>query len=121
MTRASLIATLWQQESDMSPEIREYLDEVRSHLHLDPPTEKRILGELYTYFQEKMAELQGKGLSEEDAAGEAIKSFGRARVVARLMYEAYSEGTWIEAFLSAIPHLLVAGLFVSHLWHHSVL
>jgi hypothetical protein len=108
-------------ESKLPLEVRDYLDEVRSCLHLDPHVEKRIIGELYTYFQESVAELQEKGFSEEAAAGEAIKSFGRARVVARLMYEAYSKGSWIEALISAIPHLVIAALFVSHLWNHPVL
>lgn len=105
----------------MLHEVRSYLDDVRLHLHLDPIREKRIISELSTYFEEKVAELQGKGVSERDAAREAVKSFGRARVVARLMYEAYSKGSWSEALLSSLPHLVVAGLFASHLWHHPVL
>jgi hypothetical protein len=105
----------------MLPEVRRYLDNVRSHLFLDPKTEKRVIGELYTYFQEKIEELQGHGLSQRQATREAIKSFGRARVVARLMYEAYSKGSWPEALLSALPHLIVAGLFISHLWYHPFL
>ena len=45
----------------MLPEVRNYLDEVRSHLHLDSLTEKRVISELYCYFQERVAELQEKG------------------------------------------------------------
>ncbi|HEY82747.1 MAG TPA: hypothetical protein G4O01_05595 [Dehalococcoidia bacterium] len=102
----------------MLPEVVKYLDEVRSHLHLDALTERRVIGELYTYFQEKVADLQEQGLSEAEATKEAIKSFGRARVVARLMYEAYSKGSWMEALIAALPHLIVAGLFATHLWRH---
>ena len=40
----------------MLPEIRDYLDEVRSHLHLDPATERRAIKELYSYFLEKVRE-----------------------------------------------------------------
>jgi len=105
----------------MLPKIRNYLEEIRSHLHLDPLTEKRVIGELNTYFQEKMAELQEQGISERDATREAIRSFGRARVVARLTYEAYSRGSWTEAALSSLPHLIIAGLFFSHLWHHAII
>lgn len=105
----------------MLPIIRNYLTDVRSHLHLDPAIEKQVIGELYTYFQEKIAELQEKGLSEKVAARVAVKSFGRTKVVARLMYEAYSKGDWSEALLSALPHILVAVLFVTHLWYHPVL
>jgi hypothetical protein len=105
----------------MLPEIREYLDDVRAHLHLDPVTERHVIVELHTYFQEKMDELQEKGLTEEESARESVRSFGRPRVVARLMYEAYSKGDWWEASLSALPHLAVACLFIFHLWSHPIL
>lgn len=105
----------------MLPEIRNYLDDVRSHLHLDPAIEKQVVIELYTYFQEKISDLRKTGLSEKAAARTAVKSFGRTKVVARLMYESYSKGDWGEALLSALPHLMVAGLFITHLWYHPIL
>ena len=105
----------------MLPALRNYLEEIRAHLHLDTVPEKRVIGELYTHFQEKIAELQQKGTSEEDATRAAMESFGRARVVARLMYEAYSKGSWVEAVLASAPHLIIAGLFAGHLWRHPVL
>jgi hypothetical protein len=37
------------------------------------------------------------------------------------MYEAYSKGSRTEAFLSSLPHLIVTGLFISHLWRHPIL
>lgn len=105
----------------MLPEVRGYLESVRSHLYLDPAIEKRVIGELHTYFKEKIDDLRDNGLSEKEAIAEAIRSFGRARAIARLMYEAYSKGTWTETILTALPHLIVAGMFLSHLWHHPVL
>jgi hypothetical protein len=88
---------------------------------LDPLTEKRVIGELYTYFQEKVADLQEQGIPEAEATRDAIKSFGRARVVARLMYEAYSKGSWVEAVITSLPHLIIAALFATHLWHYPAL
>jgi hypothetical protein len=105
----------------MLPEIKEYLEEVRLRLRLDPATERQVIGELHTYFEDKILELQENGLCQAEAAREAVKSFGRTKVVARLMYEAYSQGNWTEALLSALPHLIVAGLFISHLWYHPIL
>jgi len=105
----------------MLPDVREYLEDVRSHLRLDSETERHIISELHSYFEEKVEELRGGGISEGDAARAAVKFFGRPRVLARLMYEAYSKGNRTEAFLSALPHLVVAGLFISHLWRHPVL
>ena len=105
----------------MRSEVRDYLEEVRSNLHLDPATERQILSELYSYFQEKVEELRGKGLSGKKASREAIDSLGRARELARLMYEAYSRGSLSEAFLSALPHLVTMLFFVLHLWRQPVL
>ncbi len=105
----------------MLPEVRNYLDDVRSHLHLDPVTERQIISELYTYFQEKVAELEENGVCEKDATKTAIESFGRARVVARSMYEACSKGSWSDAVKASLPHLIIASLFAVHLWQHPVL
>ncbi len=77
--------------------------------------------ELLTHFEEKIAELRQKGINEKDATRMAIDSFGRARAVARLMYEAYSKGDWFDAATAALPHLIIAGLFATHLWHYPIL
>ena len=105
----------------MQSEIREYLDDVRSHLHLDPATEVRIMKELYGYFEDKVSDLQEEGFSQEEASDAAIKSFGRPRAIALRMYEAHSKGSWVEASLALLPHLLLAGLFLTHLWRHPLL
>lgn len=102
----------------MLPEIKSYLDQVRHHLHLDPLTERQVVGELCTHFEEEVGELRQRFPSERQAALAAIDSFGRARVVARLLYEAYSKGSWTDAALAALPHLSMALLFASHLWRH---
>jgi hypothetical protein len=100
----------------MHAEIRTYLQKVRSHLNLGPVTERRVLSELYSYFQEKTVELEEQGCSETEAAQEAIRSFGEAKTIARLSYEAFSRGTWLEALISAQPHLIAAALFLTHFW-----
>lgn len=102
----------------MLPEIKIYLEVVRHHLRLDPVLEKQVIGELDTHFEEKIAELEDDGLSEKEAVQIAIRSFGRPRVVAHLMYEACSIGTWSDTVLSALPHLIIASLFISGLWNN---
>ncbi len=96
--------------------IEAYLNQIRSNLHLDPNTENKVIGELETYFQDKVEELQIEGFTEADATKQAICSFGRPRKVAKLLYEAHSRGSWLEALLAAQPALLGAGLFATHLW-----
>jgi hypothetical protein len=105
----------------MQAEVAVYLDEIRSHLHLDRETESRIISELYSHLQEKVAELQERGVSELEATREALASFGGARVIARLTYEAYSRGSWMEALISCQPHMIVAALFATHVWRQPVM
>jgi len=96
--------------------VEAYLDQIRSNLHLDPGTEQRVIGELETYFQDKIDELRTEGLTEADAARRAIDCFGTPRTVAKMLYEAHSRGSWLEALLAAQPALLASALFATHLW-----
>jgi hypothetical protein len=96
--------------------IETYLNQIRSNLHLDTNTENKVIGELETYFQDKVEELQIQGYTEADATKQAIYSFGRPRNLAKLLYEAHSRGNWMEALLAAQPALLGAALFATHLW-----
>jgi len=105
----------------MKAEVATYLDEVRTHLHLDPDTESRVISELYSHLQEKVNELQECGVSEPEATREALASFGGARAIARLTYEAYSRGSWVEALISCQPHMIVAALFATHVWRQPVM
>jgi hypothetical protein len=96
--------------------VESYLSQIRSNLHLDASTERRVIGELETYFEDKIEDLRTEGFTEADAARQAIDSFGTPRNVARLLYEANSRGSWLDALLAAQPAVLSAGLFASHLW-----
>jgi hypothetical protein len=105
----------------VSADISRYLDEVRTHLHLDPKTETRVLNEISAHFQEKISELEREGFTRAAAEREAVSSFGEARSIARMMYEAFSKGSWIDAFMSFQPHLIAAALFATHYWHNPVI
>lgn len=105
----------------MNTVVLAYLDEIRTHLHLDPRTEKRVISELATHFQDKLTDLLAKGLQPGEAEKQAIASFGTAKAIARLMYEAHSRGSWAEAFISCQPHIIAAALFATHFWRHPVL
>lgn len=105
----------------MLPDIREYLDEVRSHLYLDSAAERQIIQELETYFEQKTADLRDFGLSADEAARVAIRCCGRPRIIAQRMQEAYGTRGWGAALLACLPHLLVAGLFASHQWRHPLI
>jgi hypothetical protein len=100
----------------MKGELRAYLETIRSRLRLDPSAEGEIVREFYTHLEDRTQELRQQGLGEEEALRVAAQSFGSPQVIAREMYQAYSRGSWWQAGLAAMPHLLFAILFALHLW-----
>jgi hypothetical protein len=102
----------------LNPQVRDYLSQVREHLYLDQTAERQVMCELYSYFEERIADLIESGCSEDEAVRLAMKSFGRPKVVARLMHEAHSQRSWGEALLAALPHFVIAIVFGLGLWYH---
>lgn len=102
----------------MLPEFREYLQEIKFHLRLEPKTTEHIIDELHSHIQDKYIDLRLNGLSEKEAANLAVQSFGRANEIAQLMYESFARGSWSDASMVAMPHLTVACLFALHLWRN---
>jgi len=79
-----------------------------------------VAEELYTHLQDKTRELEKQGLSKEEAARIAIQSLGSPELIAQEIYETHAQGSWREAFFSALPHFLVALLFASYYWQNVV-
>jgi len=103
----------------MRPELRKYLASVSMHSRLDPAARDDLVRELNSHLEEEIEELCEAGHTGADAVDMATRRFGNAREIGREMYEVYSAGTWRQAWLSALPHLLVAGAFAFHLWRMS--
>jgi len=93
-----------------------YLDSIRDHLRLDPLSEGEIISELETHIEDKLQELREAGLSEEEAARTCVKLLGSAKLVARQVYEAHSQGTWRQTLLASMPHLLFGVIFALNWW-----
>jgi hypothetical protein len=93
-----------------------YLDSIRDNLRLDRSSEKEVIQELETHIEDEVKELRESGLSEEDAADACLTLLGSAKVVARQIYEAHSQGSWTQALLAATPHLLFGLLFALNWW-----
>ncbi len=104
----------------MTNKLGAYLRSVGACLRLDSRARGNVTRELGTHLEDKVQELKGKGLSEEEAAKAAIESFGPPKLIARQIYEAHSQGTWREAFLAALPHLLVASIFATYYWQNTL-
>jgi len=93
-----------------------YLDSVRGNLRLDRSSEKEVIRELETHIEDEIKELKESGLSEEEAASTCLSLLGSAKMVARQIYEAHSQGSWAQALLAATPHLLFGLLFALNWW-----
>jgi hypothetical protein len=93
-----------------------YLDSIRDNLRLDLSNEREVVNELETHIEDRLQELREAGLSEEEAANTCVKLLGSAKLVARQLYEAHSQGTWRQALLASMPHLIFALLFALNWW-----
>jgi MFS family permease len=93
-----------------------YLDSIRGNLRLDRSSEKEVIRELETHIEDEVEELRESGLSEEDAADTCLTLLGSAKMVARQIYEAHSQGSWTQALLAASPHILFGLLFALNWW-----
>ncbi len=100
----------------MTIALSHYLNSIRESLRLDLSTEQEVISELETHIEDRLQELKEAGLSEEEAANTCMGLLGSAKVVARRMYEAHSQGSWQQALLASMPHLLFGLLFALNWW-----
>jgi len=96
--------------------VSQYLESVRDNLRLDLISEREVISELQTHIEDKLEEMREAGISEEEAVNTCLKLLGSAKLVARQIYEAHSQGTWKQALLASTPHLLFALLFALNWW-----
>jgi hypothetical protein len=97
--------------------ISNYLDTIRAGLRLDSSRAHEVINELATHIEDKLEELRNDGLSEEEAARTCIRLLGSAKLIARQIYEAHSQGPWRHALLASMPHLLFCLLFALNWWN----
>ena len=93
-----------------------YLEIVRDNLKLDPQEKQEVLHELESHIEDRYQEFKEAGLSEEEAAHNCLGLLGSAKLVARNLYEAHSQGTWKQTLLASMPHLLFGLLFALRWW-----
>lgn len=102
----------------MATVLGHYLGIIRSNLRLNLSEEREILDELEAHIEDRLQELKEDGLSEESASKTCLSMMGSAEDIARQIYEAHSQGTWKQAILASMPHLLFGLLFALNWWHH---
>jgi hypothetical protein len=103
----------------MTPELIQYLESIKYRSRLSPPDAKGIMSELEAHLEDRLQELTESGLTEDEAMKTCLGQMGGIGLVARRIYEAYSQGNWTQVLLASMPHLLFGLLFVLNWWHYA--
>ncbi len=102
----------------MTQELTQYLESIRTNARLDNTDETAVMSELEAHIEDKVQELTESGLSEEEAVKTCIWQMGSIKALARQIYEAYSQGSWKQVLMAAMPHFLFGLLFMLNWWHY---
>ena len=102
----------------MTPELIQYLENIRCSSKLEHSDEAEVMSELEAHIEDKLQELKESGLSDEEALEICLGQMGGTKLVARQIYEAYSQGSWKQVMMASMPHLLFAILFTLNWWQH---
>ena len=97
-----------------------YLNTIRQNLRLGKTAEREIIDELSSHLEDKLREFEENGLSEDEATRACLRVMGSAKIVARQLYEAHSQGSWKQTLLAVMPHLLFALFFALSWWPGAV-
>ncbi len=100
----------------MTTLIRGYLNDLGKQLHLEPQEREEILYELQAHIEDRARELVEAGEPSGEALAHALQDLGTSRRIASQFYEVHSRGSWYHTALAALPHILLALMFVLHLW-----
>jgi hypothetical protein len=102
----------------MTHDLAQYLESIRTRARLDRNDEPGVMSELAAHIEDKLHELTESGLSEEEAAKACIGQMGSIESIARQIYEAYSQGSWKQVLMAAMPHFTFGLLFMLSWWHY---
>jgi hypothetical protein len=102
----------------MTPELAQYLESIRSIAKLQNSDEMGVMSELEAHIEDKLQELSKSGLTKEEAIRTCLGQMGSTKLIARQIYEAYSQGSWKQVLLASMPHTLFGLLFVLNWWQY---
>jgi len=97
-----------------------YTNSLKHHLRVDTTIRNTVVREIRAHIEDKKDDLIASGLSEKDATNAVMRLMGSPELVARQIYEVYSQGSWFQALFAALPHLLVAAFFALHWWQNTL-
>lgn len=85
-----------------------------SAVRIDSRERRSIDREVRAHLEDASADLCRSGLAEDEATTAAVASFGDSHAIATELTAIHSAGTWRDAFLTSLPHLLVALLLTAY-------
>jgi hypothetical protein len=97
-----------------------YLSVLKSYLRIDSGMQDDVLREIEGHIEDRVHDFEEEGLSGEEATEKIAQILGPPKLVAKQIYEVYSQGTWRQSFFAALPHFLIAILFAMHWWQHTL-
>jgi hypothetical protein len=100
----------------MSIGVNEYLLSVKHNLRLEDSDEKEIINELASHIEDEVQELKNHGLRDEEAVAACLRLLGSAKLLGHQIYEAHSQGTWKQALMASLPHILFGLIFTLNWW-----
>lgn len=98
----------------MYKNVVEYVSYLCSSVRVDSRTRGAIDREIRAHLQDHAEVLKKSGVDDDEANLKAIESFGNPRDLARDLLIVHSQGSWRDAFLTSLPHLLVALLLTAY-------
>jgi len=102
----------------MIQQLAEYLETIRRGAKLAQDEESEVLDELEAHIEDTVEELTAAGYSPDEALTSCLNNLGSVKTLARLIYEAHSQGSWRQVLMACLPHLVFALLFTLDWWQH---
>jgi len=98
----------------MAKDFSDYISSICNGVRIDSRTRSAIGKEIDAHLQDHVELLKKGGCGEDEASRRAIECFGNPRDLARDLLMVHAQGTWRDAFLTSLPHLLVALLLTAY-------
>jgi hypothetical protein len=100
----------------LSTIIETYLHQVQDNLRLESSDEREIIAELADHIEDEIQDLKEKGLQDAEATSTCLGLLGSAKALAHRIYESHSQGSWKQALMACLPHILFGMMFALNWW-----
>ena len=93
-----------------------YLTRLKNRLRIDSVIKDDFIREIEGHLEDRIHELRDTGMTESEATETATHLLGSPQIIAKEIYEIYSQGSWKQTIFAVLPHFLTAALIAIHWW-----